>query len=96
MVMSYDEASPYYDAIYEAMKGYAAEAERLVDLLERYAQRPLRDLLDMACGTGLHDQGEATRGGAGDVRPSPAGRTRCDRAVHRPGWEGVGGRASVL
>jgi SAM-dependent methyltransferase len=55
-LMSYDEASPYYDAIYEAMKDYAAEADRLRLLLERYAQRPLRDLLDMACGTGLHDQ----------------------------------------
>jgi len=54
--MPYDEASPYYDAIYEAMKDYAAEAERLRHLLERYARRPLRDLLDMACGTGLHDQ----------------------------------------
>ena len=55
-LMSYDEASRYYDAIYEAMKDYAAEADRLRLLLERYAQRPLRDLLDMACGTGLHDQ----------------------------------------
>ena len=55
-LMSYDDASPYYDAIYEAMKDYAAEAERLRQLLERYAQRPVRDLLDMACGTGLHDQ----------------------------------------
>ena len=55
-LMSYDEASPYYDAIYEAMKDYAAEADRLRLLLERYAQRPLRDLLDMAYGTGLHDQ----------------------------------------
>ena len=54
--MSYDEASPYYDAIYEAMKDYAAEAERLRRLLEHYAQRPIRDLLDMGCGTGLHDQ----------------------------------------
>lgn len=54
--MSYEDASPYYDAIYEAMKDYAAEAERLRHLLERYAQRPVRELLDMACGTGLHDQ----------------------------------------
>jgi SAM-dependent methyltransferase len=55
-LMFYDEASPYYDAIYEAMKDYAAEAERLRQLLEHYAQRPVRELLDMACGTGLHDQ----------------------------------------
>jgi SAM-dependent methyltransferase len=55
-LMSYYEASPYYDAIYEAMKDYAAEAEWLRHLLEHYAQRPVRDLLDMACGTGLHDQ----------------------------------------
>jgi SAM-dependent methyltransferase len=54
--MSYDDATPYYDAIYEAMKDYAAEAEQLRHLLGRHAHRPLRDLLDMACGTGLHDQ----------------------------------------
>lgn len=28
-LMSYEEASPYYDGIYEVMKDYAAEAERL-------------------------------------------------------------------
>jgi SAM-dependent methyltransferase len=55
-LMSYEEASRYYDAIYETMKDYAAEAERLRHLLEHYAQRPVRDLLDMGCGTGLHDQ----------------------------------------
>ena len=54
--MPYDEATPYYDVIYEAMKDYASEAEQLRRLLEHYAQRPVRDLLDMACGTGLHDQ----------------------------------------
>ena len=55
-LMSYDEASVYYDAIYEAMKDYAAEVERLRSLLEHHARRPVRELLDMACGTGLHDQ----------------------------------------
>jgi SAM-dependent methyltransferase len=53
---SYDEASPYYDIVYEAKKDYAREAERLRDVLTRYAERPVRELLDMACGTGLHDQ----------------------------------------
>lgn len=52
----YDEASSYYDAIYEAMKDYAAEAERLAHLLAHYARRRVRDLLDIGCGTGLHDQ----------------------------------------
>jgi SAM-dependent methyltransferase len=55
-LVSYDQASPYYDAIYEAMKDYAAEAERLRQLLEHYARRPVHDLLDIGCGTGLHDQ----------------------------------------
>jgi SAM-dependent methyltransferase len=55
-LQSYEEASPYYDLIYEAMKDYAAEAERLRELLDRYSRRPVRALLDMACGTGLHDQ----------------------------------------
>jgi SAM-dependent methyltransferase len=55
-LMGYEQASVYYDAIYLAMKDYAAEAERLRSVLEQYAQRPVRDVLDMACGTGLHDQ----------------------------------------
>lgn len=55
-LMSYDDASVYYDAIYEAMKDYGSEVERLRSLLERCARRPMRELLDMACGTGLHDQ----------------------------------------
>jgi SAM-dependent methyltransferase len=53
---SSDEASPYYDIVYEAKKDYAREAERLRDVLTRYAERPVHELLDMACGTGLHDQ----------------------------------------
>jgi trans-aconitate methyltransferase len=39
-----------------SLMGETGEAEPLRHLLERYAQRPVRDLLDMACGTGLHDQ----------------------------------------
>lgn len=54
--MGYEVASAYYDAIYSAMKDYAAETVRLRAVLEQYAQRPVRELLDMACGTGLHDQ----------------------------------------
>jgi SAM-dependent methyltransferase len=55
-LVSYDRASPYYDVIYEAMKDYAAEAERLRDLLDHQAGRPVHDLLDVGCGTGLHAQ----------------------------------------
>jgi SAM-dependent methyltransferase len=55
-LLGYEEASAYYDAIYLAMKDYAAEAERLRSVIEQYAQRPVCEVLDMACGTGLHAQ----------------------------------------
>jgi SAM-dependent methyltransferase len=55
-LMGYEAVSTYYDAIYLAMKDYAGEAERLRSVLEQYARRPVCEVLDMACGTGLHDQ----------------------------------------
>lgn len=55
--MAYGQATAEtYDAIYEAMKDYAREAARLHMLIERYQQSGGTMLLDMACGTGLHDQ----------------------------------------
>jgi SAM-dependent methyltransferase len=43
----------FYDAIY-SWKDYARESERLQLLLERHAQRSIRTLLDVVCGTGQH------------------------------------------
>lgn len=55
-----DEAKSYtrmtadvYDAIY-AKKDYESEAGKLKDLIDRYKKTEGNDLLDVACGTGLH------------------------------------------
>lgn len=54
--MSYEISAPIYDAIYEAMKDYAAEAARVADII-RVNQRSVGStLLDVGCGTGLHSQ----------------------------------------
>ncbi len=51
----FDKTARWYDAIYTSMKDYAAEAESLHDLVQR--ERPgATTLLDVACGTGLHDE----------------------------------------
>ena len=42
-----------YDLFYGG-KPYAAEAGYLHDLLRRFAKRPVRRVLDIACGTGSH------------------------------------------
>jgi SAM-dependent methyltransferase len=53
--VSYDQSASFYDAIYEAKKNYRAEAERIHQLIQQ-ANPGARTLLDVACGTGLHDQ----------------------------------------
>jgi ubiquinone/menaquinone biosynthesis C-methylase UbiE len=47
-----------YDLIYTLGRGkaYAAEAWRVHQLIEQHSQSGGRELLDVACGTGLHDQ----------------------------------------
>lgn len=42
-----------YDAIY-AFKDYEAEAERILELVNRYKDTEGNDILDVACGTGAH------------------------------------------
>ncbi len=42
-----------YDAIY-SHKDYAAEAAKLKAIIKRYQKVPGKELLDVACGTGLH------------------------------------------
>ena len=53
--MSYQHAQ-YYDAIYESLKDYRQEADEVRQLLAQYTQREIHELLDVACGTGLHAQ----------------------------------------
>ena len=51
--MAYGELADLYDAIH-AGKPYPAEARAVRALARRYARRPLRTLLDVACGSGRH------------------------------------------
>lgn len=50
-----DHASDY-DAIYEDMKDYRREADRVHELIQAHKHTGGTTLLDVACGTGLHDQ----------------------------------------
>lgn len=62
--MSYAKSASVYDAIYTAMKNYEAESARVRELIEHYGcwavpEEPAlydRRILDVACGTGLHDR----------------------------------------
>mgnify|MGYP000850987539 FL=1 len=50
----YQLSAEYYDAIYLAMKDYAAETNLLKQIIFAHLQTDGRRLLDIACGTGLH------------------------------------------
>ena len=60
----YAQQASVYDAIYTIMKDYAKEAERVKELIrahsrvdsDAYGHDYRYRLLDVACGTGLHDQ----------------------------------------
>jgi ubiquinone/menaquinone biosynthesis C-methylase UbiE len=51
--MIYSKSAPWYDLIY-SFKDYAGEVDRLRAMLAARAWRPVRRLLDVACGTGEH------------------------------------------
>src|SRR5688500_560874 len=57
----FDHTADLYDAFYDALdKDYGQEARKLIRLVKRvrsargHRNRPLRTLLDVACGTGRH------------------------------------------
>ena len=51
----YDKSALYYDAIYRAVgNDYAADAERVHQLIQANTRSAGRWLLDVACGTGRH------------------------------------------
>ncbi|HEV7804334.1 MAG TPA: class I SAM-dependent methyltransferase [Solirubrobacteraceae bacterium] len=54
--MSYVLSAQAYDAIYEDRKDYQGEVRRVNELVARHKQTIGRALLDVGCGTGLHDQ----------------------------------------
>lgn len=53
--MSYEQSAAVYDAIYTSKKDYRVEAERVHELIQSLKRTNGNDLLDVACGTGLHD-----------------------------------------
>lgn len=54
--MSYERSASVYDAIYEGAKDYRQETDRLYELIEQFGRSGGNHLLDVACGSGLHDQ----------------------------------------
>ncbi len=50
-----------YDLLYED-KDYSAECDRLEAIFQRHAARPIKDVLDLGCGTGNHSLRLAARG----------------------------------
>ena len=49
----YSKSAEWYDDIY-SWKDYSREAELLHALIQKHSRRPLKTLLDVACGTGQH------------------------------------------
>lgn len=53
----FDKSAEIYDAIYAAQgKDYAAEARQVHEWIQQYKQSDGNALLDVACGTGRHDE----------------------------------------
>jgi len=52
----YATSASIYDAIYTSRKDYGKEADRVRELIAAHSRIPVKTLLDVACGTGLHDQ----------------------------------------
>jgi ubiquinone/menaquinone biosynthesis C-methylase UbiE len=51
----YAQSARYYDALYASMgKDYAAEADRIAQLVEQHARSGGSALLDVGCGSGRH------------------------------------------
>jgi SAM-dependent methyltransferase len=50
----FGKSAEYYDAIYTAMKDYEIESERIHAVIQEYGRSDGADVLDVACGTGIH------------------------------------------
>ena len=50
----YAKSAAIYDAMYSARKDYAKEAEQIHHIIQEHKHTGGNDLLDVACGTGLH------------------------------------------
>jgi SAM-dependent methyltransferase len=59
--MTFEHYADYYDLLYHD-KHYEAECDFLEQIFARYAQHPIRTILDLGCGTGGHALPLAKRG----------------------------------
>jgi len=59
--MTFDRYAAYYDTLYHD-KDYEAECDFLEQVFTRYAQGPIRTILDLGCGSGGHALPFARRG----------------------------------
>jgi SAM-dependent methyltransferase len=88
-VTAYGELAEAYDLVH-SRKPYAQEARVVRSLARRYARRPLRTLLDVACGSGRHLEQFARWFDCTGLDRSPAMLARARRRV--PGAKLVQGR----
>jgi ubiquinone/menaquinone biosynthesis C-methylase UbiE len=51
--LMFDKSADIYDAIY-SWKDYESESAAVLEIFDTQAKRPVRDVLDVACGTGAH------------------------------------------
>ncbi len=59
--MAFKSYSNFYDSLY-AEKDYAAECDFVDDIFNKYANQPVKSILDLGCGTGGHAVLFAQRG----------------------------------
>jgi SAM-dependent methyltransferase len=59
--MAFEDYARYYDLLY-GDKDYRRECDYLEKIFTRFARRPVRDILDLGCGTGGHSLLLAGRG----------------------------------
>ena len=50
----YTQTAQWYDKIYQSMKDYGAETDKLTAIIREHRRSAGNRLLDVACGTGLH------------------------------------------
>ncbi|MFQ5985833.1 MAG: class I SAM-dependent DNA methyltransferase [Thermoplasmata archaeon] len=58
----YERSARYYDLIYSSIVDYEREGTLLEEVFQRYAERPIRRILDLGSGTGNHALILASRG----------------------------------
>ena len=90
MKTNFNHYSFYYDLLY-ADKDYPSEVQYIRGLMDKFAIQPIRSLLEIGCGTGIHASALATQGlnvlgidrsdDVGDVERVAVRCGLCDRVV---------------